>query len=101
LLDGKLSTMGQVIEAPALLYHPAGTPHGLRSVGDRPARYVVVEMHGTRDGFDEQRSSRFFPFAGWSRAPHYFKRLVVRQLRKRIPSHIRQEIKRVVPWITR
>lgn len=46
LIEGKLETMGEIIEAPALLYHPAGTPHGLQSVGVHPARYIVTEMHG-------------------------------------------------------
>jgi quercetin dioxygenase-like cupin family protein len=46
LFDGRLHTIGQTVQAPALLYHPAGTLHGLQLAGDDPARYLVVEMHG-------------------------------------------------------
>lgn len=47
LQKGKIRTLGKVVEAPAVLFHPTGTLHGLEAVGDEPAHYVVVEFHGT------------------------------------------------------
>lgn len=64
LLEGRLETMSRIIEAPALLYHPAGTLHGLRSVGEYPASYVVVEMHGRQDQ-DAMRSPIKALFSRW------------------------------------
>lgn len=46
LIEGTIETLGQTLSAPALLYHPAGAPHGLRASGDGPARYLAFELHG-------------------------------------------------------
>jgi quercetin dioxygenase-like cupin family protein len=48
LLGGKIETLGRTVEAPAVLYHPAGELHGLRAVGIEPARYLVFEFDGER-----------------------------------------------------
>ena len=49
LLKGTVRTMGQTMTAPAFFYHPANGLHGLRASGDRPAEYLVVELHGSAD----------------------------------------------------
>jgi hypothetical protein len=45
LHTGKVETLGQIMEGPAVVYYSAGEPHGLRNVGDTPARYLVFEFH--------------------------------------------------------
>ena len=63
LFQGTVRTMGRTMTAPACFYHPAGSLHGIRALGERPARYLVVEMHGPeeRDARGRKRSS-----ADWS-----------------------------------
>lgn len=46
LVRGQVETLGQQASAPAVLFYPAGRPHGLQNVGDEPAQYVVFEFHG-------------------------------------------------------
>lgn len=46
LLAGSVETLGRTVSAPALLYHPAGKPHGIRAVGTEAARYLVLELDG-------------------------------------------------------
>ena len=45
LQRGKIETLGETIEGPGVVYYSAGEPHGLRNVGDTPARYLVFEFH--------------------------------------------------------
>lgn len=59
LLSGSVETLGRPVSAPALLYHPAGKPHGIRAIGTEPARYLVFELDG-----------RPSPFAGLARLQH-------------------------------
>jgi quercetin dioxygenase-like cupin family protein len=68
LLAGTVRTMGQTMTAPAFFYHPAGSPHGIRALGDAPAEYLVVELHGQahRDARGRQRGSD-----GWSTADDF------------------------------
>jgi uncharacterized cupin superfamily protein len=88
LLAGAVSTMGKIIEAPALLYHSARTTHGLRSVGDRAADYVVVEMHGTRKVEQQSITSKL------KGVPQHFALFAHDYLRRHIPIHVRQRLKR-------
>ncbi len=46
LVRGKVETLGEQVEAPAMFFYPAGHPHGLRNVGEEPAQYIVFEFHG-------------------------------------------------------
>lgn len=46
LVRGRVETLGEQVEAPAMFFYPAGRPHGLRNIGDEPAQYVVFEFHG-------------------------------------------------------
>jgi glycosyltransferase involved in cell wall biosynthesis/mannose-6-phosphate isomerase-like protein (cupin superfamily)/tetratricopeptide (TPR) repeat protein len=45
LLSGELETLGERVSAPRIIFYAAGEPHGLRNVGDQPARYLVFEFH--------------------------------------------------------
>jgi mannose-6-phosphate isomerase-like protein (cupin superfamily) len=49
LVGGTIETLGRTVTAPAVLFHPAGTLHGLRSIGAGPARYFVAEFEGSRE----------------------------------------------------
>lgn len=44
-LTGTLETLGTRVEAPAVVFYEGGEPHGMRNVGETPARYVVFEFH--------------------------------------------------------
>ena len=46
LLRGKVRSSDRTVTAPAVLFHPAGESHGLRNIGNQPARYIVFEFHG-------------------------------------------------------
>jgi hypothetical protein len=45
LFSGEVETLDQRVTAPAVIYYSAGEPHGMRNVGDQPARYLVFEFH--------------------------------------------------------
>jgi mannose-6-phosphate isomerase-like protein (cupin superfamily) len=44
LISGEVETLGERVTAPAVIYYAAGEPHGMRNVGDQPARYLVFEF---------------------------------------------------------
>lgn len=44
LLDGTVETTSGRVEAPGIIFHPAGRTHFLRSVGVQPARYIAIEF---------------------------------------------------------
>ncbi|HEX6107604.1 MAG TPA: cupin domain-containing protein [Gemmatimonadales bacterium] len=46
LLSGRVETLGEEVAPPAVVYYAAGEPHGMRNVGDEPARYLVFEFRG-------------------------------------------------------
>jgi mannose-6-phosphate isomerase-like protein (cupin superfamily) len=50
LLEGMVETLGETVGPCAAIFYPAGEPHGMRNVGDGPARYVVFEFHKSRPG---------------------------------------------------
>ena len=45
LLSGMVSTLGETITAPGVIFFPAGEAHGMRNTGESPARYLVFEFH--------------------------------------------------------
>jgi hypothetical protein len=44
VLEGAVETTSGRVEAPGIIFHPAGRTHFLRSVGARPARYLAIEF---------------------------------------------------------
>lgn len=46
MLEGEVETIGGRAAAHDIVFYLAGEEHGMRSVGDVPARYVVFEFHG-------------------------------------------------------
>jgi quercetin dioxygenase-like cupin family protein len=49
LLSGRVETLDRIVDAPAAIYYDRGDLHGLRNVGDTPARYVVFELESSID----------------------------------------------------
>ena len=70
LLSGTVSTMGIRVTAPAFFYHPAGSLHGIRALGDSPAKYLVIEMHGdaAQDARGRKRAGAEWSIGGASTA---------------------------------
>jgi uncharacterized cupin superfamily protein len=50
VLAGKVETLGRIVEPFGVVYYAAGELHGMRNVGDGPARYLVFEFHAPKDG---------------------------------------------------
>jgi quercetin dioxygenase-like cupin family protein len=48
VLEGAVETLGQRVEPHSVIFHPAGEPHGIRNPDDRPATYLVLELHGSQ-----------------------------------------------------
>jgi quercetin dioxygenase-like cupin family protein len=46
LLEGEVETIGGRAAPHDVIFYRAGEEHGMRNVGDTPARYVVFEFHG-------------------------------------------------------
>lgn len=44
VLEGAVETTSGRVEAPGIIFHPAGRTHFLRSVGALPARYLAIEF---------------------------------------------------------
>ena len=44
VLQGAVETTSGRVEAPGLIFHPAGRTHFLRNVGAQPARYLAIEF---------------------------------------------------------
>jgi mannose-6-phosphate isomerase-like protein (cupin superfamily) len=45
-LEGEVETLGERVGPNSVIFYPAGDPHGMRNVGERRARYLVLELHG-------------------------------------------------------
>ena len=57
LLAGTVETLGRTVTAPSVICYQAGEPHGITSVGDVPARYLVFEFHADHLGKMQQSAS--------------------------------------------
>ncbi len=44
VLEGAVETTTGRVDAPGVIFHPAGKTHFIRAVGDRPARYLAIEF---------------------------------------------------------
>jgi quercetin dioxygenase-like cupin family protein len=44
VLEGAIETTSGRVEAPGIIFHPAGRTHFVRSVGTQPARYLAIEF---------------------------------------------------------
>jgi mannose-6-phosphate isomerase-like protein (cupin superfamily) len=56
-LEGTIESDGVAIGPHHALLHAAGHVHGLKAIGDVPARYLVFEFHGRRDGLERWLAS--------------------------------------------
>jgi uncharacterized cupin superfamily protein len=45
IFTGTVETLGKTLGAGGTIFYTAGEPHGMRNVGDEPARYLVFEFH--------------------------------------------------------
>ena len=45
VLGGKVETLDRVVEPLGVVFYAAGEMHGMKNVGDVPARYLVFEFH--------------------------------------------------------
>ena len=56
VLSGRLETLDRIAEPYDVIYYSAGELHGMKNVGDTPARYLVFEFHSPRisSGFTKQ-----------------------------------------------
>jgi hypothetical protein len=48
VLEGEVETLGQRAAAHSVIFYPAGASHGMSNPGPAPARYLVIEFHGSR-----------------------------------------------------
>jgi uncharacterized cupin superfamily protein len=48
VLEGEVETLGQRVAPHGVIFYAAGESHGLRNPGSTPARYLVLEFHGSR-----------------------------------------------------
>ena len=78
VLEGKVETLGQVVEPHAVAYCAAGSIHGLRNVGDTAARYLVFEFHAPAR--DRRSGPRLLRRGRW--AAQKGARKVIRLLRR-------------------
>jgi len=73
-LEGQVETLGQTVGPNSVIYYSGGEVHGMRNVGDTPARYLVFEF---------QAPGVELPKPAWRRARSIAKRLV-----KRLAGHL-------------
>lgn len=58
VLSGKVETLGKIVQPQSFTYYAAGEPHGIKNVGNEPARYLVFEFHAPRRSFRDRVSFR-------------------------------------------
>jgi hypothetical protein len=64
LMEGNVTTLERTVKAPAMIFHPAGTLHGLVNTGDVPARYLVFEFHRAPPGIAGRLARLKYSLAG-------------------------------------
>jgi mannose-6-phosphate isomerase-like protein (cupin superfamily) len=58
MLSGRVETLGQEVGPNSVVFYAAGEKHGMRNVGDVPARYLVFEFHASNLDI-RQRARRY------------------------------------------
>ncbi len=53
-LAGEVETLGDTVGPHSVIFYPAGQPHGMRTAGGSPAKYVVFEFHSGRTATDRE-----------------------------------------------
>jgi hypothetical protein len=48
VFSGTVETLGKTVGPGGSIYYAAGQPHGMRNIGNEPARYLVFEFHGPK-----------------------------------------------------
>lgn len=85
ILSGKVETLGQTVAPHGVIFYAAGELHGMKNVGDQPARYLVFEFHAPGVEFHERARRRIV-----RRAKNLAKRIARRLGVTRKPSHVPQ-----------
>lgn len=98
MLAGTVETMGRTLRARDLCYCPAGTVHGMHNPGPGPARYLVIEFHGTDRTTRRQRSRGETPY----RSSKVYRRIAVRLrrvplLRRLMPKPLASLARKLLP----
>jgi quercetin dioxygenase-like cupin family protein len=73
-LSGRLETLGQEVGPHSVIYYAGGEVHGMRNIGDEPARYIVFEF---------QAPGVELPKPVWRRA-----RTLAKRALKRLAGHL-------------
>lgn len=91
VLSGRVETLAREAGPCDVIYYPAGQKHGMRNVGNEPARYLVFEFHSSAIDFRKRITRRIKPLA-----KQILKRaalavgLDLRQLRQRLRLGVRR-----------
>ena len=80
LLEGEVETLGVRFSAPAAVFYRSGDPHGMHNPGNDPARYLVVEFHGSDVPFRDSLPIR----------------LLMKAVRLVIPRRVRRKLRHLL-----
>ena len=89
LLAGTVQTLGQTVRAPSVIFYQSGEPHGMRSVGAEPARYLVFEFRAAESSAPSWRQVIGLSVGAVTRlAPrrHKLTKTVKRIVRRTLPN---------------
>jgi len=84
MLSGSVKTMGRRVDAPGVIYCPAGALHEMQNLGSTTARYLVFEFHGGANGMFKSGRRGIKQTAVWALA---------RRCWRALPQRLRRTIK--------
>ena len=84
MLSGSVKTMGRLVDAPGVIYYPAGALHDMQNSGPTTARYLVFEFHGGTNRMFKSGSGGIRRTVAWAFA---------RRCWRALPQRLRQTIK--------